>query len=135
MITARLRSSGKVTFSVMSVHQSVILSVNREWIPMRPLPMMPFVSHRSHGTVLGPSLSLPLLLYSPYMDLPGPDSPGHVQTCLIGKSPYTNPSPLHVKNSSLCRLDCQKVGGWYSTEMPFCSIKEYTDGHLAPLLW
>ena len=87
-----------VMFSVvsvcLSVCLSVILSVKRR-VPMWPLPMMPLVRHRSHGTSghvqtfslgevsdPGPALDLvlpaysliPLLCYLPTWDTPNPDT-------------------------------------------------------------
>ena len=60
LVTACQRSCGKVMFSVMCVCVSVY-----KVVPTWPLPMIPLVSHRSHGNPATPSLALAIQGHSP----------------------------------------------------------------------
>ena len=108
VFTAGQGSCRKVMFSVVSV------CLSTGGVPMWPLPVIPLVSHRSHGILpwhfqtrrlgIPPSLS------------PGPTPyphrfclPRHVQAWSLG-------NPWTCLNFIQFVYVCQQVGGWHSTD-------------------
>ena len=127
LFSARQRSCGKVTFSVVPFCQSIC---SQGGDTMWPVPMMPFVSHHTR-TLLTPVLALIQLGHSCT----------NPQTCLaVFKWSLTvhgfTPS-RHLQTCSLCILYSQQASSWLSTEMPpFLDLFIQYQGtyHLSPSL-